>query len=44
MRLDNAETPLEKQRAALDAKFIEQYGADPFDNIRVYSESKKFRD
>ena len=43
MRMDNAETPLEKQRKVLDAKYIEVYGADKFDYIRVYGASKKFK-
>lgn len=43
MRIDNTETPLEKQRKVLDAKYIEIYGADKFDYMRVYSESKKFK-
>ena len=43
MRMDNTETPLEKQRKVLDAKYIKIYGADKFDYIRVYSESKKFK-
>ena len=43
MRMDNTETPLEKQRKALDAKFIEAYGADKFDYIRVYGASKKIK-
>lgn len=42
MRLDNTETPLEKQRKKLDDKYIEIHGADKFDYIRVYSEFKKF--
>lgn len=43
-RLDNTETPLEKQRKELDAQYIALYGIDKFDYIRVYSESKKFKD
>lgn len=43
MRLNNTETILEKQRKELDAKYIACYGADKFDYIRVYSESKKFK-
>lgn len=43
MRLDNTETPLEKQRPALDTLYIERFGADKFDYIRVYSQSKKFK-
>ncbi|MCG8329745.1 MAG: hypothetical protein MI974_18765 [Chitinophagales bacterium] len=44
MREDNTKTPLEKQRKELDAKYIELYGTDKFDYIRVYGESKKFKD
>lgn len=43
-RLDSTETPLEKQRKGLDAQYIAFYGLDKFDHIRVYSESKKFKD
>ena len=43
MRLDNTETDIEKQRKKLDAQYIERYGKDKFDYIRVYSESKKFK-
>lgn len=43
MRMDNTETPLEKQRKGLDAKYIEFFGIDKFEYIRVYSESKKFK-
>jgi len=44
MRMDNTETSLEKERKVLDAKFKEIYGVDKFDYIRVYSESKEFKD
>lgn len=43
-RMDNTETPLEKQRKVLDAQYIALYGIDKFDYLRVYSESKKFKD
>lgn len=42
-RLDNTENDLEKQRKKLDVRYIELYGKDKFDHIRVYSESKKFK-
>lgn len=42
MRLDNTPTALDAQRKALDERYVQQFGQERFDHIRVYGESKKF--